>query len=254
MKKKIYTIIVLFFFAIYLICFQSCKKNSIPSNTNNNPKSKVTVYTNGNDPRLAQIETSNQRFVFFGIRNPGGSPSHLIGYTAYSLTDSTQFDLATYGSLSRFSTFLLRRGKRRHVDYLLNDSMRITVGGKDNVIKQVTTLRASAEKGVSKIARSLKIDLINGYNVTDHNAAGFVDERKANGTRLDLLSIFKKMKDSVEFHIVGSEKDQFEPRQVKLAKERLGKYGVDIRVIPGGHMITYEQPKLLTEIILELSK
>ncbi len=87
-----------------------------------------------------------------------------------------------------------------------------------------------------------------------HNAAGFVDEHKANGTRLDLLSIFEEMKDSVEFHIVGSEKDQFEPRQVKLAKERLGKYGVDIRVIPGSHMITYEQPKLLTDIILELSK
>lgn len=86
-----------------------------------------------------------------------------------------------------------------------------------------------------------------------HNAAGFVDEHKRNGTRLDLLSIFEKMKDRVEFHIVGSEKDQFEPRQVKLAKKRLGKYGVDIRVIPGGHMITLEQPELLTEIILELA-
>lgn len=87
-----------------------------------------------------------------------------------------------------------------------------------------------------------------------HKAAGFVDEHKANGKRLDLLSIFEKMKDDVEFHIVGSEKDQFEPRQVKLARKRLGKYGVDIRIIPGGHMITYEQPKKLTEIILELSK
>jgi len=64
-----------------------------------------------------------------------------------------------------------------------------------------------------------------------HNAAGFVDEHKASGKRLDLLSIVQKMKDTVTFHIVGSEKDQFEPRQVKLAKERLSKYGVDIRVI-----------------------
>lgn len=87
-----------------------------------------------------------------------------------------------------------------------------------------------------------------------HNAAGFVDEHKENGTRLDLLSIFEKMKDSVTFHIVGSQKDQFEPRQVKLAKERLGKYGVDIRVIAGGHMITSEQPELFTNIILELAK
>jgi len=87
-----------------------------------------------------------------------------------------------------------------------------------------------------------------------HKAAGFVDEHKANGTRLNLLSIFEKMKDSVKLHIVGSEKDQFEPRQVTLARKRMGKYGVDIRVIPGGHMVTYEQPELLTEIILELSK
>ena len=87
-----------------------------------------------------------------------------------------------------------------------------------------------------------------------HNAAGFVDEHNANGKRLDLLSIYREMKDRVEFHIVGSEKDQFEPRQVKLAKERLGNYGVDIRVIPGGHMVTSEQPQLLTNIILELAK
>lgn len=87
-----------------------------------------------------------------------------------------------------------------------------------------------------------------------HAAAGFVDEHKANGARLNLLSVFEEMKDTVEFHIVGSDKDQFEPRQVKLAKERLGKYGIDIRVIAGGHMITYEQPELLTDIILELSK
>ncbi len=86
-----------------------------------------------------------------------------------------------------------------------------------------------------------------------HTAAGFVDEHRANGNRLDLLSIFQQLKDRVTFHIIGSEKDQFEPRQVKLAKERLGKYGVDIRVIPGGHMITAEQPQLLTDIILELA-
>jgi pimeloyl-ACP methyl ester carboxylesterase len=87
-----------------------------------------------------------------------------------------------------------------------------------------------------------------------HNAAGFVDEHKVNGTRLDLLSIFQKMNHSVTFHIVGSEEDQFEPRQVKLAKERLGIYGLDIRSIPGGHMSTFEQPQLLTNIILELAK
>jgi len=85
-----------------------------------------------------------------------------------------------------------------------------------------------------------------------HKGAGFVREHKANADRLDLLSIYHRMTDHVTFHIVGSERDQFEPRQVKLAKARLGKYGVDIRTIPGGHMITSEQPRVLTDIILEL--
>jgi len=87
-----------------------------------------------------------------------------------------------------------------------------------------------------------------------HYAAGFVDEHKANGERLNLLPIVEKMHKDVAFYIIGSEKDQFEPRQVKLAKERIGKYGVDIQVLPGGHMITMEQPQLLTDKILAIAK
>jgi len=87
-----------------------------------------------------------------------------------------------------------------------------------------------------------------------HYAAGFVDEHKASGGRLNLLSIVEKMHNDVSFYIVGSDKDQFEPKQVKLAKERVSKYGVDIQVLPGGHMITMEQPQLLTEKILSITK
>ena len=87
-----------------------------------------------------------------------------------------------------------------------------------------------------------------------HYAAGFVDEHKANGERLNLLPIVEKMHNDVSFYIVGSDKDQFEPRQVTLAKERISKYGVDIQVLPGGHMITMERPQLLTDKILAIAK
>jgi len=87
-----------------------------------------------------------------------------------------------------------------------------------------------------------------------HRAAGFVDEHKANGERLNLLPIVEKMHNDVSFYIVGSDKDQFEPKQVTLAKERISKYGVDVQVLPGGHMITMERPQLLTDKILAIAK
>jgi len=87
-----------------------------------------------------------------------------------------------------------------------------------------------------------------------HYAAGFVDEHKANRERLNLLPIVDKMHHDVSFHIVGSDKDQFEPKQVKLAKERLSKYGVSIEVVPGGHMITMEQPQLIADRILAIAE
>lgn len=87
-----------------------------------------------------------------------------------------------------------------------------------------------------------------------HYAAGFVDEHKANGQRLNLLPIVEKMHGDIRFYIVGSDKDQFEPKQVTLAKERLSKYGVDIQVLSGGHMITMEQPRLLADKILAIAQ
>ena len=86
-----------------------------------------------------------------------------------------------------------------------------------------------------------------------HYAAGFVNEHKANGERLNLLPIVEKMRRDVNFYIIGSDKDQFEPRQVALAKERISKYGVDIQVLPGGHMIIMEQPQLLADKILTIA-
>jgi pimeloyl-ACP methyl ester carboxylesterase len=85
-----------------------------------------------------------------------------------------------------------------------------------------------------------------------HNAAGFVDEHKRNAQRLDLVDIVSNMHDEISFHIVGSEKDQFEPNQVVKARERLEKYNVDIRMVPGGHMITSEHPDILANLVKEV--
>ncbi len=45
---------------------------------------------------------------------------------------------------------------------------------------------------------------------------------------------------------------QFEPNQVIKSRERLGEYGLDIRMVPGGHMTTAEQPEQLARIIQEV--
>ena len=85
------------------------------------------------------------------------------------------------------------------------------------------------------------------------NAAGFVDEHQANAERWNLSRIFKATYPDVSFHILGSKEDQFEPRQLKLAQERLAAYKPDIRLLPGGHMTTSEYPDLLANIIQELT-
>ncbi len=84
------------------------------------------------------------------------------------------------------------------------------------------------------------------------NAAGFVDEHKANADRWDLRRVFIASRESVSFHIVGSDGDPFEPNQIVKARERLGEYGLDIRVLPGGHMTTSEQAEPLAQIIQKL--
>ncbi len=84
------------------------------------------------------------------------------------------------------------------------------------------------------------------------NGAGFVIEHKANAERWDLRRLFLAMRDSVSFHVIGSEGDPFEPNQVIKARERLGEYGLDIRMLPGGHLTTSEHPEQLAEIIREV--
>ncbi|MCZ6858861.1 MAG: alpha/beta hydrolase [Alphaproteobacteria bacterium] len=83
-------------------------------------------------------------------------------------------------------------------------------------------------------------------------SAGFVDQHKRNSERWNLGRIFHASGDAVSFHIVGSEDDPFEGRQAVAARERLGDYGLDVRILPGGHLTTSEHPDLLAQIIHEV--
>ena len=88
-------------------------------------------------------------------------------------------------------------------------------------------------------------------------SADFVDQHKRNSERWNLGRLFHALRDSVSFHIVGSEDDPFEDdpfegRQPLAARARLGAYGLDVRILPGGHLTTSEHPELLAEIIREV--
>ena len=80
-------------------------------------------------------------------------------------------------------------------------------------------------------------------------AAGFVADHKAQGDRLDFGRLFKVYRDQVPFLVGGSDEDPFEHRQIDLAQERLGKLGLRVERLPGGHFTTSEQPEALAALI-----
>ena len=80
-------------------------------------------------------------------------------------------------------------------------------------------------------------------------SAGFVDQHKRNGARWDLRRVFHGARGAVSFHVVGSEGDPFEWQQAVKARERLGRDGLDVRILPGGHLTTSEHPDRLARII-----
>lgn len=85
------------------------------------------------------------------------------------------------------------------------------------------------------------------------DSAGFVDEHKRNAIRWDLKRLYHKFWHEISFHIVGSAQDPFEGDQTVKAKQRLSADGLDIRVVPGGHLSTSEQPEMLAAIVSELT-
>jgi pimeloyl-ACP methyl ester carboxylesterase len=82
-------------------------------------------------------------------------------------------------------------------------------------------------------------------------AAGFAAEHKAQGDRLDFGRLFQAYGAQFPFLVGGSDEDLFEHRQVDLAEERLGKFGLQIKRLPGGHLTTHEQPQALAALIAE---
>ena len=85
-------------------------------------------------------------------------------------------------------------------------------------------------------------------------AAGFVADHKAQGDRLDFDRLFKAYRGQFPFLVGGSDQDPFEHRQVDLAQERLGKLGLQIERLPGGHLTTNEQPEALSALIAKFER
>jgi pimeloyl-ACP methyl ester carboxylesterase len=84
--------------------------------------------------------------------------------------------------------------------------------------------------------------------------AGFVADHKAQGDRLDFGRLFKAYCGQFPFQVGGSDEDPFEHRQVDLAQERLGKLGLQIERLPGGHLTTNEQPAALAALIAKFER
>jgi len=84
-------------------------------------------------------------------------------------------------------------------------------------------------------------------------AAGFVADHEAQGDRLDFGALFEAYRDRFPFLVGGSDEDPFEHRQIDLARERLGKFGLKIERLPGGHLTTHEQPEALAALITKFA-
>jgi pimeloyl-ACP methyl ester carboxylesterase len=85
-------------------------------------------------------------------------------------------------------------------------------------------------------------------------AAGFAADHKAQGDRLDFGRLFKAYRDQFPFLVGGSDEDRFEHQQIDLAEERLGKLGLQIERLPGGHLTTNEQPEALAALIAKFER
>ncbi len=85
-------------------------------------------------------------------------------------------------------------------------------------------------------------------------AAGFVADHKAERDRLDFGRLYEAYREQFPFLVGGSTEDPFEPRQVRFSEERLGKYGLRIERLPGGHLTTNEQPEAVAELVVDFER
>jgi pimeloyl-ACP methyl ester carboxylesterase len=85
-------------------------------------------------------------------------------------------------------------------------------------------------------------------------AASFQSDHKAQGDRLDFGRLFNSYRDQFPFLVGGSDEDPFEHGQIDLAQERLGKLGLQIERLPGGHLTTNERPEALAALIAKFER
>ena len=100
------------------------------------------------------------------------------------------------------------------------------------------------------------------YNALDRHdglffvtrAAGFVEDHKAQGERLDFGRLFQAYRGQFPFLVGGSVGDPFEHRQIGLSAARLGGPDIQIERLPGGHLTTHEQPEALAALITKFER
>ena len=91
------------------------------------------------------------------------------------------------------------------------------------------------------------------------SAAGFVKEHRNNAERWNLESVYRdylKPRGGATMQIVGSDQDQFEHRQIDMAKIRLKQFypAVQVERIQGaGHWVMAEKPPVVVEMIENLA-
>jgi pimeloyl-ACP methyl ester carboxylesterase len=148
-----------------------------------------------------------------------------------------------------YTTPMLRR---------LSDRARQRVGRPFALFKRMPGVRKMWSKGYHVTEAELR-EL---YSAMDRHdglfylaaAAGFVADHQAQGDRLDFGGLFETYRGQFPFVVGGSDEDPFEHRQVDLAQERLGKLGLQIERLPGGHLTTNEQPEALAALIAKFER
>lgn len=148
-------------------------------------------------------------------------------------------------------------GRHSHPWYTTPVLRRLPTRARSGLARSFTVFKMLAgvmwSKGY-KVSDAEVRELYNAINRYDGGfylaaAAGFAADHKAQGDRLDFGRLFQIYGAQFPFLVGGSEEDPFEHRQVDLAQERLGKLGLQIERLPGGHLTTHEQPEALAALI-----
>ena len=139
---------------------------------------------------------------------------------------------------------------------------RLPKGARDSMKQSFTLFKMLAGVMWSKGYKVTDAEVRELYNVINRHdggfylaaAASFVVDHKTQGDRLDLGRLFKAYRAQFPFLVGGSDEDPFEHRQVDVAQERLGKLGLEIVRLPGGHLTTHEQPEALAASIAKFER